>query len=265
MNKYPNDPLTIDRLSDFFSRMEMEKESSLVYENAIKKYPISTETLCLSWFEKSIEKCDFKLFNRIFMYLNKTGKSRLHTLWYAFSFHLLLQEGENDKANLYTLLGKKLMEGLQPFENTQEIYVCTLFLNFKEIEQVLHGVTMPLDLELKLLYMKVMKENRNFEALHAYTEKLLFEEKFDDFDTWKLWILSGKEIGRSFEELDQKITLPTRNISLLKSSWIYCFPRILKPASRITIRSLTLNCVVILTFLSTSYQLLLLVVLKTQF
>ena len=216
LNKYPNDPLTIDRLSDFFSRMEMEKESSLVYENAIKKYPISTETLCLSWFEKSIEKCDFKLFNRIFMYLNKTGKSRLHTLWYAFSFHLLLQEGENDKANLYTLLGKKLMEGLQPFENTQEIYVCTLFLNFKEIEQVLHGVTMPLDLELKLLYMKVMKENRNFEALHAYTEKLLFEEKFDDFDTWKLWILSGKEIGRSFEELDQKITLPTRNISLLK-------------------------------------------------
>ena len=51
--------------------------------------------------------------------------------------------------------------------------------------------------------MKAMKENASFEALHAYTEKLLFKEKFDDFDTWKLWILSGKEIGKSFEELDQ--------------------------------------------------------------
>lgn len=216
LNRYPNDPLTIEKLSDFFSKMEMEKESSLVYENAIKKYPVSTETLCLSWFDNSIEKYDFKVFNRIFMYLNKNGKSRLHTLWYAFSFHLLLQEGETDKASLYNSLGKKLMEGLQPFENTQEIYVYTLFLSSKEIEQVLSGVTLPLDLELKLLYMKAMKENASFEALHAYTEKLLFKEKFDDFDTWKLWILSGKEIGKSFEELDQKLTLPTRNISLLK-------------------------------------------------
>ena len=66
---------------------------------------------------------------------------------------------------------------------------------------MLSGVTLPLDLELKLLYMKAMKENASFEALHAYTEKLLFKEKFDDFDTWKLWILSGKEIGKSFEEL----------------------------------------------------------------
>ena len=32
-----------------------------------------------------------------------------------------------DKASLYNSLGKKLMEGLQPFENTQEIYVYTLF------------------------------------------------------------------------------------------------------------------------------------------
>ena len=42
-----------------------------MYENAIKKYPVSAETLCLSWFDNSIEKYDFKVFNRIFMYLNK--------------------------------------------------------------------------------------------------------------------------------------------------------------------------------------------------
>ena len=53
-------------------------------------------------------------------------------------------------------------------------------MSSKEIEQVLSGVTLPLDLELKLLYMKAMKENASFEALHAYTEKLLFKEKFDD-------------------------------------------------------------------------------------
>ncbi|RCK56490.1 N-terminal acetyltransferase B complex subunit MDM20 [Candida viswanathii] len=216
MNRSPNDPLTIEILSEFFEEVGMERESSLVYENAIKKYPVSAQNLCLHWFDKSIEKFDFKLINRIFMYLNKHIKSREYTLWYAFSFHLFLKEGDKDKEKLYASLGKKLVEGLQSFENTQEIYMYTLFLDSKETEELLLGIDIPLDLELKLIYMKSMEENESFEKLHQYTEKLLFKENFDDFDTWKLWIQSGKEIGKSFEELSGKTTQQTRNLLLLQ-------------------------------------------------
>lgn len=216
MNKSPSDPLTIEIMSDFFVEVGREKESSLVYENAIKKYPVSAENLCLNWFENSIAKKDFKLFNRIFMYLNKNKKSRLYTLWYAFSFHLLLKEGDNEKEKLYTSLGKKLIEGLQPFENVQEVYTYTLFLSSKEIENLLHGIEMPFDLELKLIYMKSMEENESFTQLHEYAEELLFKDNFDDFDTWKLWIKSGHRIGKTFEELNNKVTDTTRNSLLLK-------------------------------------------------
>lgn len=216
MNKTPSDPLTIEIMSEFFEEVDHVKESGLVYENAIKKYPISAENLCLHWFDNTIAKKDFKLMNRIFMYLNKNKKSRLYTLWYAFSFHLLLKEGDKDKDKLYTSLGKKLVEGLQPFENVQEIFTYTLFLNNKEIEELLQGTSLPLDLELKLLYMESMEENESFFQLHEYTENLLFKQNFDDFDTWKLWIKSGQKIGKSFEELDAKIDQPTRNSLLLK-------------------------------------------------
>lgn len=216
MNKVPSDPLTIEIMSEFFEEIGREKESSLVYENAIKKYPVSAENLCMNWFENSIAKKDFKLFNRIFMYLNKNKKSRLYTLWYAFSFHLLLKEGDNEKEKLYTSLGKKLLEGLQPFENVQEVYTYTLFLNSKEVEHVLQGIEMPLDLELKLLYMRSMEENESFTQLHKYAEELLFKDNFDDFDTWKLWIKSGQRIGKTFEELNNKVTDSTRNSLLLK-------------------------------------------------
>ncbi|EMG45988.1 MDM20 N-terminal acetyltransferase B complex subunit MDM20 [Candida maltosa Xu316] len=216
MNKQPNDLVTIETLSNFFDEAGMEKESNSVYENAIKKYPVSAEKLCLNWFDKSIEKYDFKLLNRIFMYLNKNQKSRLYTLWYAFSFHLLLKDGEKEKEGLYKSLGKKLVQNLEPFENTQEIYVYTLFLDNTEIEQVLGNITLPLDLELKLRYMDSMEKNGNFEKLHSYTQNLLFNESFDDFDTWKLWIVSGQKIGKTFDQLNDKLTGLTRNILLLK-------------------------------------------------
>ncbi|RLV91248.1 N-terminal acetyltransferase B complex subunit MDM20 [Spathaspora sp. JA1] len=210
LGKLPNDPFSIEALRDFFVEAGMEREANLVYENAIKKYPISSTQLSITWWETSIEKFDVKLFNKIFMYLYKNDKSsRLYTFWYSFSFYLLVAQANNlsDKEiTLYKSLGKKIIHELTPFENTQELYVYVNFLllegDYSGIEDSINSAGFNLDLDLKLIYLDALKQNSNWGKLYAYCQDLLLNQKFNDFDCWKLYILACTKSSVKYEDLN---------------------------------------------------------------
>lgn len=229
LKSIPNDVDSIIMLSEFFQDVGMEKEADACWENVIQRYPIKAEELVLLWFENSVLQLNAAKFNKIFLYLNKSKKERKYTFWYAFSFYLMIMENEKNqqnetkkvekqkdvdtgKLNLYKSFGKKLIEravdGLS-FANCQEIYVYTRFLlldkDYSSIESLLAQTKFSLDLELQILYLESMKQNKNWEKLHAYTENLLFEKKFDDYDTWLLWIQASKELEHKYENVGLKL------------------------------------------------------------
>ncbi|CCG22403.1 Mdm20 protein [Candida orthopsilosis Co 90-125] len=210
----PNEISTVIELNEFFKSSGMEKEADLCFENPIQKYPLLSQELSSIWFENTIQDLNVKQFNKIFSFLNKSKKDRKYTFWYSFSFYLLINQGEEEKfkLNLYKQFGKKLIEGLvekEPFANCQELYVYTRFLlseaDYDTIESILSGVKFPLDLEMQLLYMEAMKKSGKWSQLHNHASKLLLEDKFDDFDTWRLWIKSGYETGVSYQDIQSKL------------------------------------------------------------
>ncbi|KAI5967376.1 MDM20 [Candida theae] len=221
----PNEVNTLLELNEFFKSVGMEKEADLGFENAIQKYPLLSQELSYIWFENTIQDLSVKQWNKIFSFLNKGKKNKKYTFWYSFSFYLLMNQGnekDETKLKLYKSFGKKLIEGLvekEPFENCQELYVYTRFLLLEEdyntIVSILHDAKFPLDLEMQLLYMEAMEKSGKWTQLHTYTSKLLLEEKFDDFDTWKLWIKSGYETGKTCDDLQTKLG-SSRNELLIK-------------------------------------------------
>ncbi|CAI5757775.1 unnamed protein product [Candida verbasci] len=215
LNQYPSDPMTIDILSNFFQDLDMENESNLAYENIIKRFPANNEKLAKIWFENSIEKYDYKLLNKIFMYLNKESK-RDYKMWFILSYYLLIVYGDVDEKskNLYLTLGLKLISNLEDLNN-QEIWVYVQFLRLKEDYEMIEGILSDreLDLELQIIFLETLKLNRSWKKLNEYCDKLLFKENFDDFDTWKLYLLSSKELGVAYGKL--KPELPSTRNGLL--------------------------------------------------
>ncbi|KAI5953577.1 MDM20 [Candida jiufengensis] len=209
LKNLPNDSNSILTLNEFFTECGMEKEADLCFENIIKKYPIKSNEICFLWFNNCIDTLDLKKFNKIFSYLNKS-KIKKYIYWYSFSFYLLYQQhnDEESKLNLYKSFGKKLIEN-EKIQNNQQLYVYTRFLildeDYKTIEKVLEEINFPLDLEMQLLYLESTKRNESWSKLFEYTTNSLFNDKFDDFDTYKLWIRSGKHLGMSYEDLKQKL------------------------------------------------------------
>ncbi|KAI5966511.1 MDM20 [Candida pseudojiufengensis] len=221
-----NDTNSILLLNEFFTDLEMEKEADLCFENIIKKYPIKSIEICFLWFNNCIESGDLKKFNKIFSYLNKS-KLKKYQYWYSFSFYLLIKQlqqlsnptdEEISKLKLYKSFGKKLIEN-EKFVNCQQVYVYTRFLildeDYQSIENVLNQIEFPLDLELQILYLETLDKNENWLKLFEYNSNLLFNDKFDDFNTYKLWIKSGKQLGKTYEELKEKLG-DSRNELLVK-------------------------------------------------
>ncbi|EGW34647.1 uncharacterized protein SPAPADRAFT_57700, partial [Spathaspora passalidarum NRRL Y-27907] len=222
LNKLPNDPFSIEVLNEFFVEVGMDREANLVYENVIKKYPISSTDLGLTWWETSIDKFDVKLFNKIFMHLHKNNKSsRLYAFWYSFTFYLLVNQDKysEKETTLYKSLGKRIIQELMPFENTQELFVFVKFLQLEEdytsVEEAITQAKFNLDLDLQLIYLDAMKQNSNWQKLYDYCEDLLMNQKFNDYDCWKLYILAGTKLNKTYEEMNEFSTFTFSRNSLL--------------------------------------------------
>lgn len=210
--KVPNDPKTLGLLYTIFNKAGRPKEASLVYENAVKKYP--TQSIISSWFETSLKNFDLRALQKSTMNLQKVNKSnRSYSIWSSLACLILSNNSDDSKESLlFNKLGLKLLENIQPLETTQEVFVYVKLLynlkEFSEIESFLLNYKSDhvLDLELKLIYLDILNILEKWDSLYSYSNQLIFEEKFNDFDTWKYLISSSYKNNTPLLDLRQTIT-----------------------------------------------------------
>lgn len=220
--KTPSDPQALSVLYSVFKKGGELRDASLVYENAMKKYP--SVAISLDWFETSLKNFDLRSLQKSSFSLQKVDKSKREFVFWAALSCLTLAGNVNDssESTLFNKLGLKLIEGMKPIENNQETFVYMSILSALEMDDELvsfmddYRKNNVLDLDLKLLYIQALKNTKKWQMLKDFTEALIFEELFNDFDTWKAYILSYRECGNSKKELDNKIaSYPTsRNTKL---------------------------------------------------
>lgn len=200
LSQYPTDLRTTSLLSKIFIEKGLTKEADAVYENLVQKFPNNCQPNLLQWFENSLKSNNIKSLQKSTFHLSKGSDSKFK-FWAGIGYHLLCQTIEDERQiKLFTTLGSKILP--KP-STTHELYVSSL-LNDKEttvelIEEFM--TTKPLDLDIKLVYLDLISG----EKLYSYSENLLFNENFNDFNTWKKFISSGLEIGKNRSELEEKI------------------------------------------------------------
>lgn len=209
LNKYPNDPQTVGLLYDFFELVGCEKEAISAYENVVKRYPTTSLALLLDWFQRSVGKFDSKLYSKIFSSIYKVDKLKLYTFWHSFAYLLQIKKGKlsEKEATLFRSLGIKIIQELVP-ETPDELYVYVKFLelngNYEQIVDALY--TSPLlNLELQLILLHALVEAENWNTLYTFTQDLLFSKRFDDYDTWKLYIMAAKKMDIPYPQVVEKV------------------------------------------------------------
>ncbi|CAH6718649.1 N-terminal acetyltransferase B complex subunit Mdm20p [[Candida] jaroonii] len=200
LNQYPTDLRTTSLLSKIFLERGLNKEADAVYENLVKKFPNNCQPNLLQWFENSLQINNIRSLQKSTFHLSKNGDNK-YKFWAGLGYHLLCQTIEDEKQiKLFTTLGSKILP--KP-ETTHELYVSSLLndndTTIELIEEFM--TTKPLDLDIKLVYLDLISG----EKLFSYTEKLLFDENFNDFNTWKKYISSSLEIGKKRTEIEEKI------------------------------------------------------------
>ncbi|CCE78832.1 Piso0_000864 [Millerozyma farinosa CBS 7064] len=232
--KTPSDPQALSVLYTVFKKGGESRDASLVYENAMKKYP--SVAISLGWFETSLKNFDLRSLQKSSFSLQKVDKSKREYVFWAALSCLTLAGNVDDSSEsaLFNRLGLKLIEGMKPIENNQETFVYMSILAALEMDDELvsfmddYRKSNVLDLDLKLLNIQALKNTKKWQMLKEFTEGLIFQESFNDFDTWKAYIMSCKESGVSKKELDNKIaSYPTsRNTKLaaVEASSVFCEP-----------------------------------------
>lgn len=212
LEKTPNDPDTLSLLNSFFNEVGLEQEANQVYENAIRKYP--NNRIILDWYEIALKRFDLRLLQKASLQLQKNNKdNRKYVLWASFSYFLLSESNVTEKeTQLFQSLGLKLIENLKPIQNDQELYILVNFLlktkNQEqaqvEIERLMSSKN--ICLELKLIYSSILVDLSKWEKIIEYTKNLIFNENFNDFDTWKLLIKASKNTNIPLECIKSTIS-----------------------------------------------------------
>lgn len=212
--KVPSDSQALAVLSTVYAKLGKSNEANEVYENAIKKYP-STD-LILTWFNRAVEKYDTRLIQKSAMQLQKHAKStRQYGIRAAFACYMWGRKTESEKEQtLYLGLAQGLIEKMLPLESDQEIYVHAVILErLGEFEKLI-ALLEPMkhrELELILIYLRVLDVTEKWDALYLESHRLLFEANFNDFDTWKYLIKASKKLDKPTGNLSSLIKFDTRN------------------------------------------------------
>lgn len=212
--KTPSDPAALEILSEVYMKLGKPTESLEIWSNAVKKYP-STD-LILKWFNRGLQSFDIRNMQKASMILQKHAKSkREYGVWAALCNYLLSRElTEEKEQTLHLALALGLIEKAQPLQSNEEIFVLVSILGAKnEFEKIVEAIQ-PLEyreLELTLIYLDALDRVENWELLATECKTLLFESKFDDFDTWKYLIRASKNLGVPHSEILNLIDFGTRN------------------------------------------------------
>ncbi|VEU23607.1 DEKNAAC104767 [Brettanomyces naardenensis] len=210
LNKCPSDPETLTTLAYVFDLLDYEPSHG-VFEVASKKYP--TSQLVYEWFSHSVRSADILQLQKSTMLLTKAVhgsvsqqivSSRATKLYAASSFLLACKccSSQLGPANLrlFPMLGLKMAQQAVP-ETAQEFCIYCQLLELvgkkqdclKVLEDFLAKEN---DLELKLIYLRLLKEEELYEKLFVVTQKYLVNLGEDDWDTWRLFVESGALIGK---------------------------------------------------------------------
>lgn len=208
-SKTPSDPQTLDLLYDIFQRCGMPLLAKEVYENAARKYP--TESVLDAWFSKALEQFDYLMIQKAAMALQKSSKNRLYVLGAAVTC-LTLSNNTAANSALFELLGLKLISGLGP-ETTQEKFVlASILLKQRLFGQVVDALkNTARDLDLTILYLGALYEQKEWKMLYDEAHDLLFNKDFNDFDTWKYLIKAAAELKTPVDVLRGLVKLESRN------------------------------------------------------
>lgn len=211
--KVPSELETLVLLSDVYKKLGNLRDSFEVWENAVKKYP-STD-LILKWFHRAVRAFDIANMQKASMILHAHAKSkREYGVWAAFGCYLRsLEESDSDRSN-HLLVALNLLEKAAPLRNNQEIFVQVSVRAAKEDFAGVVEIVGPLkyrELELTLIYLDALNKLSEWSKLRDECKKLLFEDGFNDFDTWKYFISASNHLHVPLAELKSLNVLGSRN------------------------------------------------------
>lgn len=226
--KTPSDPAALEILSEVYVKLGKPQVSLEIWSNAVKKYP-STD-LILKWFNRGLQAFDTRNMQKASMILQKHAKSkREYGVWAALCNFLLSRElTEEKEQTLHLALALELIEKAQPLQSNEEIFVLVSVLSAKHDFDKIKEIIRPLEyreLELTLIYLDALDKVENWELLASESRKLLFESKFDDFNTWRYLIRASKNLGVPYSEILNLIEFGTRNsyVANIELSKVYEF------------------------------------------
>lgn len=203
-----NDPRSTDLLYKMLMEQGKVNELNDIYDSVLKKYPNSPD-LMYQWMKNGIKYQNLKSIQRATFHLSKRSDPQ-YKYWLALSSYLLAKDVSSEKERAIFLgLGSKLVEDVEP-QTTHELYVKVVILKELDMKKAIKEIQefkQPLDLDLKILYLQILKDLKDYSLLFTVSEKYLFGEQFNDFNTWKLYILAAKETGKPLEEIEGAIRL----------------------------------------------------------
>lgn len=212
--KVPSDPEALTTLSEVYEKLGHQRDAFEVWENAVRKYP--TTDLILKWFDKAVRAFDTRNMQKASMILHAHAKSNHeYGVWAAFCCYLWNMEAPDDEdRSSYLLLGLGLLEKAAPLRNNQEIFVRVCLLAKKSDYAGVVDIVLALsyrELELTLIYLDALNKLGEWSKLRDECLKLLFDESFDDFDTWKYFISASHHLDISRSDLKTLNVLGSRN------------------------------------------------------
>lgn len=215
MKSIPSDLRTLKLLKDVFNKLGKEKEAAEIYQNAARKYP-STELL-ESWYEESMASFNTDLILKSSKTKYLFSKSSTNNVK-AFALSQLIAGSGNSNTDDVLLALEALSADAAP-KDTQSIYLqamlCLQLSRYDKIIELIES-TPQRNLELTLLYLDALSKTQSWQKLYDVCYSLIFEQKFNDYDTWKLFVRSAFELGKPQEQIDGLITDKTRNSLLAK-------------------------------------------------
>lgn len=212
--KIPSDTQALEILARTFIKLGCPAEANEIYENAVRKYP-STDLL-VTWFSRNVRLFDTKNTQKAAMLLRKHAKSnRSYAMRAAFVNYLWSTQCSLEKeATLSLNLAEQILDELSPFTSNQEIFVqMVVFEKLQKYEEIVKLIA-PVDqrdLELTISYLNSLDQVGKWEELYSVCHKLLFEDEFNDYNTWQYLIKAAKNSGKSERDVLGLIKLGSRN------------------------------------------------------
>ncbi|RKP30730.1 hypothetical protein METBISCDRAFT_15691 [Metschnikowia bicuspidata] len=193
-------------LRDMFSRLGEPEQTIQIYEAVIQKYrlPNVIETL----YDDSFLAFDTEWMTRAAKLLYKHFDLTKYAQKLAMCVHISSSSEDDIREAVKALKKHNLVE------NPHDVYLLTQLqmktLEFEEVVRILLSFPQK-NLVLTLTYLDALRQSKSWQKLFDECSLLIFKQKFDDYDTWKLLIFSAHELSMPKDEVEALVTQGTRN------------------------------------------------------